>query len=75
MDLSKLTPEQHQAVMAQAQNNANMQLTQVMIEKMTESCFKKCAGTSVSFLPFSRVCVFVSIRIATFDEGDGQTWP
>ena len=59
MDLSKLTPEQHQAVMAQAQNNANMQLTQVMIEKMTESCFKKCAGTSVSFLPFSRVCVCV----------------
>jgi len=47
MDPSKLTPEQLQVFMAQAQQEANQQIMQSMVEKMVSACFKKCAGTSV----------------------------
>jgi hypothetical protein len=45
--LNQLTPQQRQAIMMKAQQEANQQIMQEMIEKMTASCFKKCAGTSV----------------------------
>lgn len=48
MDLNSLTPEQKQAVMAQAQQEANQQIMQKMMSTMVKSCFDKCAGTSVS---------------------------
>eukprot|EP00565_Helicotheca_tamesis_P004577 CAMPEP_0185730384 /NCGR_PEP_ID=MMETSP1171-20130828/9720_1 /TAXON_ID=374046 /ORGANISM="Helicotheca tamensis, Strain CCMP826" /LENGTH=86 /DNA_ID=CAMNT_0028399415 /DNA_START=24 /DNA_END=284 /DNA_ORIENTATION=+ len=44
--LANLTPEQRQAVMVQAQQEANQRIMQAMMDKMAESCFKKCAGTS-----------------------------
>ena len=46
--LSSLTPEQKQAVMAQAQAQANQQIMASMVESMTVRCFDKCVGTSVS---------------------------
>jgi len=46
MDMSQLTPEQKQAVMVQAQNEANQQIMQQMMDSMIKSCFEKCAGTS-----------------------------
>mmetsp|Transcript_37131 Transcript_37131/g.52457 ORF Transcript_37131/g.52457 Transcript_37131/m.52457 type:complete len:84 (-) Transcript_37131:19-270(-) len=46
MDLSKLTPEQRQAVMAQAQQEANQEIMQKLITGMVSKCFAKCAGTS-----------------------------
>lgn len=49
MDLSKLTPEQKQAVMVQAQQEANQKIMETMIKSMLTSCFNKCAGTSVSY--------------------------
>jgi hypothetical protein len=45
--INKLTPEQRQAVMMQAQQEANAQIMREMVSKMANSCFKKCAGTSV----------------------------
>ncbi|KAL7549941.1 hypothetical protein ACHAWF_013208 [Thalassiosira exigua] len=44
--LNNLTPEQRQAVMVQAQQQANQQIMSTMVEAMTASCFEKCAGTS-----------------------------
>mmetsp|Transcript_24188 Transcript_24188/g.49006 ORF Transcript_24188/g.49006 Transcript_24188/m.49006 type:complete len:86 (+) Transcript_24188:53-310(+) len=44
--LSQLTPEQRQAVMMQAQNEANQQIMQQMMDQMTKGCFKRCAGVS-----------------------------
>mmetsp|Transcript_24694 Transcript_24694/g.35429 ORF Transcript_24694/g.35429 Transcript_24694/m.35429 type:complete len:84 (+) Transcript_24694:61-312(+) len=46
MDLSQLTPDQKRQVMIQAQMEANQSLRQALMEKMTKSCFEKCAGTS-----------------------------
>mmetsp|Transcript_34325 Transcript_34325/g.74485 ORF Transcript_34325/g.74485 Transcript_34325/m.74485 type:complete len:85 (-) Transcript_34325:316-570(-) len=46
MDMSKLTPEQQQAVMVQAQNEANQQIMQTMMDSMIKSCFDKCVTTS-----------------------------
>ena len=46
MDMSKLTPEQQQAVMMQAQNEANQKIMQAMMDSMIKQCFDKCAGTS-----------------------------
>ena len=45
-----LTPEQKQAVMAQAQQQANQQIMVTMMESMTAACFDRCAGTSGSRL-------------------------
>mmetsp|Transcript_510 Transcript_510/g.1441 ORF Transcript_510/g.1441 Transcript_510/m.1441 type:complete len:86 (-) Transcript_510:538-795(-) len=44
--LSQLTPQQRQAVMMQAQQEANQRIMQDMIQKMVKTCFTKCAGTS-----------------------------
>ena len=49
MDLSQLTPEQKQAVMVRAQQEANQSIMQAMVKSMVSSCFEKCAGTSVSY--------------------------
>lgn len=51
-ELNKLTPEQRQAIMMQAQQEANQSVMQEMMKQMTLTCFQRCAGTSVS--PFSR---------------------
>lgn len=47
--INNLTPQQKQAVMMRAQQEANQQIMQSMLEKMVSTCFKKCSGTSVSF--------------------------
>jgi hypothetical protein len=47
--INQMTPEQRQAVMMQAQQEANQQIMQGMIEKMVSQCFETCAGTSVGF--------------------------
>mmetsp|Transcript_27988 Transcript_27988/g.58825 ORF Transcript_27988/g.58825 Transcript_27988/m.58825 type:complete len:87 (-) Transcript_27988:418-678(-) len=44
--LQNLTPDQKQAIMQEAQNQANQQIMTSMIENMTAACFDKCAGTS-----------------------------
>lgn len=48
MDLSKLTPEQQQQVIQNMQQQVAMQQMQQLVETLTNKCFKKCAGTSVS---------------------------
>jgi Tim10/DDP family zinc finger len=50
--LNKLTPEQRQAVMMQAQKEANTQIMRDMINNMAQACFQKCAGTSVRTISF-----------------------
>jgi hypothetical protein len=45
--INKLSPEQRQAVMVQAQQEANGQIMREMMNKMAQACFQKCAGTSV----------------------------
>lgn len=59
MDMSQLTPQQKQAIMMRAQQEANQKIMQAMMEKMVKTCFDKCAGTSVSDyrLQFA-VCTF-----------------
>jgi len=44
--LNQLTPEQRQSVMMKAQQEANQQIMQGMLEKMISTCYSKCAGTS-----------------------------
>ena len=46
MDPNQLTPQQQQAVMVQAQNEANQQIMQQMMDSMIKNCFEKCDGTS-----------------------------
>lgn len=45
--LAQLTPEQRQALMMQAQQEANQRVMQDMLQRMVKTCFDKCAGTSV----------------------------
>ena len=45
--MDQLTPEQRQQVMVQAQNSANQQVMQQLMDTMTKTCFQRCAGTSV----------------------------
>ena len=45
--IGKLTPQQRQAVLMRAQQEANTQIMQKMMEKMVAACYEKCAGTSV----------------------------
>lgn len=45
--LSQLSPEQRQAIMMKAQQEANQQVMQEMMKHMVVTCFDKCAGTSV----------------------------
>ena len=49
MDPNNLTPQQQQAIMMRAQQEANQQIMQSMLEGMVKTCFSKCAGTSVRF--------------------------
>ena len=48
MDLNKLTPEQQAAVINNMQQQVQQQQLQDLVQKVTDKCFKKCAGTSVS---------------------------
>lgn len=48
--MAKLTPEQRQMIMIKAQNEANQQVMQQMMDMMNKACFTKCVGTSVSFI-------------------------
>jgi hypothetical protein len=54
--INNLSPQQRQAVMAQAQQEANAQIMREMVNKMATSCFNKCAGTSVRLNCIS--CIF-----------------
>ena len=45
--IGKLTPQQRQAVLLRAQQEANTQIMQKMMEKMVSACYDKCTGTSV----------------------------
>jgi hypothetical protein len=45
--LNNLTPDQVNAVKAQAQQQANITVTQSLMKAMAELCFHKCAGSSV----------------------------
>jgi hypothetical protein len=47
--LSQLTSEQRQAVLMQAQQEANQRIMQDMLQRMVKTCFTKCAGTSVRY--------------------------
>lgn len=44
--LAQLTPEQRQAIMLKAQQEANQQVMSEMMKDMVGQCFDKCAGTS-----------------------------
>ena len=45
--LAQLSPEQRQAIMMQAQQEANQTVMQEMMKGMITSCFDTCAGSSV----------------------------
>jgi tRNA uridine 5-carbamoylmethylation protein Kti12 len=51
--LRQLTPEQRQAIMIQAQQEANQSVMQEMMKEMIQTCFTTCAGTSVRVLESS----------------------
>mmetsp|Transcript_19039 Transcript_19039/g.30721 ORF Transcript_19039/g.30721 Transcript_19039/m.30721 type:complete len:83 (+) Transcript_19039:177-425(+) len=44
--MDQLSPEQRQAVLMQAQQEANQRIMQDLIQRMVKTCFNKCAGTS-----------------------------
>ena len=48
--LNSLSPEQRQAVMMQAQQEANQSIMQELMKEMVTTCFEKCSGTSVCIL-------------------------
>jgi DNA-directed RNA polymerase specialized sigma24 family protein len=48
--LNSLSPEQRQAVMMQAQQEANQSIMQELMKEMVTTCFEKCSGTSVRTL-------------------------
>ena len=45
--LDQLTPEQRQAIMMRAKQEADQQVMQEMMKKMVGSCYDSCAGNSV----------------------------
>jgi Tim10/DDP family zinc finger len=45
--ISQMSPDQRQALMAQAQQEANQAIMQEMMKNMVKTCFDRCAGTSV----------------------------
>ena len=70
--LNNLTSEQKQQIMIKAQQEANTSIMQSMMEQMVESCFDRCAGTSVciyfvtgeiffliSWLPYHLISSFI----------------
>mmetsp|Transcript_22392 Transcript_22392/g.32108 ORF Transcript_22392/g.32108 Transcript_22392/m.32108 type:complete len:90 (+) Transcript_22392:1707-1976(+) len=44
--LNQLSPQQKQAVLMQAQQEANQKVMEEMMNKMVAACYDKCAGTS-----------------------------
>ena len=46
--LNSLTPEQRQAIMMRAKQEADQQVMADMMKKMVGACFDACAGSSVS---------------------------
>ncbi|KAG7366896.1 cyclin-like protein [Nitzschia inconspicua] len=44
--MDQLSPEQRQAVLMQAQQEANQRIMQDLLQRMVKTCFNKCAGTS-----------------------------
>ena len=44
--LNQLSPEQRQAIMVKAQQEANQSVMQEMMKQMVSACYDKCAGTS-----------------------------
>ena len=72
--LAKLTPEQRQMVMAKAQQEANQQIMQSMMEKLNNACFDKCVGTTVRthvYFCDSFMCTEASTHlISVFFQGD-----
>lgn len=44
--IQNLTPQQRQAVLLQAQNEANMKIRAELLNKVVAACYDKCAGTS-----------------------------
>lgn len=53
--ISQLSPEQRQAIMVKAQQEANQQVMQEMMKQMVSGCFNLCVGQSVR--PFPVFCV------------------
>jgi len=48
--LNQLSPQQKQAVLMQAQQEANQKVMEEMMNKMVAACYDKCAGTSVRWM-------------------------
>ena len=53
--LNSLSPEQRQAVMMQAQQEANQSIMQELMKEMVTTCFEKCSGTSVCIHSYSTI--------------------
>jgi hypothetical protein len=58
--LNQLSPQQRQAVLMQAQQEANQKIMEEMMKRMVTSCYDKCAGTSVRVLPCSMNALGIS---------------
>jgi hypothetical protein len=55
--LNSLSPEQRQAVMMQAQQEANQTIMQELMKEMVTTCFEKCSGTSVRIIYYyNKMC-------------------
>jgi Tim10/DDP family zinc finger len=69
--LNQLSPEQRHAIMMKAQQEANEQVMQEMMKRMTSACFERCAGTSVrqsSLLLWMRDSSCCSILVREFES-------
>ena len=60
--LNSLSPEQRQAVMMQAQQEANQSIMQELMKEMVTTCFEKCSGTSVRW-----DCAFGMVGMRMYD--------
>mmetsp|Transcript_1543 Transcript_1543/g.2797 ORF Transcript_1543/g.2797 Transcript_1543/m.2797 type:complete len:87 (-) Transcript_1543:216-476(-) len=65
--LAKLTPEQRQMIMAKAQQEANQQVMQEMMELMNKTCFDKCVGTTGDRLDSKEQACLASCQDRYFD--------
>lgn len=62
--LSQLTPEQRQAIMMKAQQEANQQIMTEMMKNMVSACFDKCSGTSVGGIVCCCMLYMVSLSFS-----------
>jgi hypothetical protein len=70
--LSQLSPEQRQGIMVKAQQEANQQVMQNMMQQMASACFDRCAGNSVSRLDsFEGICRGASLTFALRNGSTG----